>query len=1079
MKRFKYRLKCIGLIASGLLCLSVVMAQPAKQGAGNTADTAIIRKKGDSNLKATGVIKDAATGKPLAAINVTIPDFSAGLTDVNGKFTINVPDYDVTLLVSGEGFQSKEIALKGRKSITTSMFEESFVSLYDNATLPQGNKPQNQVTNAVSSVNLDNPWLRQGETPDAYLQGKVAGLDATMRSGTPFTGANLLLRGYNSLYATNQPLVVVDGMIYDNTDYGTSLINNHYTNPLAEIDLKDIENITVLKDGGSLYGTKGANGVIIITTSHAKLLATKIDFSTSLGANFMPKELPVMKSADFRTYLSDVLKTRGWSDSYIQSQPYMTDDPTNPNYYRYHNETDWQKQVMDNSMNNNFYLKISGGDDIAKYALSMGYLTDGSITNNTNAKRLNTRFNADLTLSKKLTASTNLSYTYYEQNSRDQGLLSGTNPLYVALIKSPFTNPNAIADNGTKSPNLADTDTFGVSNPTAAVASNVLGKSQVYRFFGIVNLKYQFSRSLSMTVLGGTTFDKVREQTFIPRLGIKNDTLQNAVSDSRLGSQVKKLFNLYADAFLDYNKTFNRVHNVKARLGMRYQNSQTEQDIAQSYNSATDDFISVGNGVSTLRKVGGDIGSSVWTSIYLSADYGYNNKYFLTFNGAVDGSSRFGPSTSTGLHMGGNSYAVMPSVAASWIISSERFMASAKFIDLLKLSASYSMTGNDDIGNYTYRQSYVSQNYGGTASSYQIPQLTEGLVRGNVANPHLQWETNSKANLGLDMAMFNERLSISVDVYHNKTTNMLTYEPLPAASGYPFAVTNSGAMHSNGIEFTLNSRIVNNHNFKWDVGATITAYKTHVDQLPAGPIFTTYRGATIVTTLRSAPNLYYGYKTLGVFASDADAAAAKLTKKNTDGSYSAFKGGDVHFVDTNGDGVIDDNDRQVIGNPNPTFTGSFSTRFTYKAWSLEGLFTFSQGNSNFNAVRASLEGESNIYNQLLSVNNRWRANGQITNMPKATWGDPMGNDRFSDRWIEDGSFLRLKAVTVSYNFVLKPTSFIKNMTVYATGNNLLTFTHYLGYDPEFYSGQTVFSRGVDILLEPQFKSVTAGLRFGL
>lgn len=1062
-----------------IVFFSSLLAQTPK----NVNDTVSITKGGVTvkAVKVRGIINDAATGKPIAAVNVAIPGYSAALTDAKGQFTINAPNYDATLFVNAEGLQSREVALKGRKTVTLSMYEDGFVSLYDNAILPLGPKPQNQLVNAVASISLDGAWTRNSETADGYLQGKVAGLDATMRSGTPFTGANMLIRGYGSLYGTNQPLVVVDGMLYDNNDYGTSLITAHYTNPLAEIDLKDIENITVIKDGASLYGTKGANGVMIITTSRAKQLATKIDFAAYTGVNFVPKEMPVMKSADYRTYLSDVLKSRGgiFTDSYIQGQPYMNDNPANKDYYRYHNETDWQKEVMENSMNSNYFLKISGGDDIAKYGLSMGIQKNGGITKNTDATRLNTRFNADLNLSKKLTASANLSYTYYEQNMRDQGLAAGVNPLYLALVKAPFLHRQQVSDSGAVSPNAADTDTFGVSNPAVAVGQSVIGKNQVYRFFGVVNLKYKLSNNLTASVLGGATFDKIREQIFLPRLGIKNDTLINAVGDSRLGSQVKRESNLYADAFLDYSKTFKRLHHLNARLGFRYQNSQTEQDVATGFNSATDDYISVGNGVSTLRKVGGDIGNSVWTSVYLAADYGYNNKYFVTFNGAMDGSSRFGPKTKDGIGIGGSKFAVMPSIGLSWIASSEKFMADVKFIDLLKLRATYSLTGNDDIGNYTYRQSYVSQNYGGTSSTYQIPQLTEGLVRNNVANPYLQWETNTRANLGLDMAILNERVSISIDAYHNTTANMLTYEPLPAASGFGFAVTNSGALHTNGLDLSINARIVNHKFFKWDMGVTLTRYKTTIDQLPAGDILTNYRGATILTSVGAAPNQFYGFKTMGVFTSDAEAATANLTKKNSDGSFSTFKGGDVHFVDRDGNGIIDDNDRQVIGNPNPDFTGMFSTKLTYKAFGLEVLCNFSKGNNNYNALRAVLESASSANNQLLSVNNRWRANGQATNMPKATWGDPMGNNRFSDRWIEDGSFLRMKTISLTYNVHLKQGGFIKDMTLYATGNNLLTFTHYLGYDPEFYAGQTIFSRGVDVALEPQFKSVVAGVRIGL
>lgn len=314
-------------------------------------------KPGIDTLVVTGTLKDAATGKPLTAINISVPDFSAALTDDNGHFSVRVPDYNATLFISAEGFQSKEIALKGTKIINAVLFEETYHSLFDEIILPMGVRSQNQTTQATGLVNTGGSWDRPIETVDGYLQGKVAGLQPIMRSGTPNLGAYLTLRGYNSLYTTNQPLIVVDGLLYDINDYGPSLISNHYSNALANIDLKDIENITVIKDAVSTYGTKAANGVILITTNHAKQLATKIDAAVYGGVNFVPDNLPVMNSADYRTYLSDVLHSRGWSVDKIQAQPYMNDS-ANPNYYRYHNNTDWQKQVFNQSSSQNYILKL-------------------------------------------------------------------------------------------------------------------------------------------------------------------------------------------------------------------------------------------------------------------------------------------------------------------------------------------------------------------------------------------------------------------------------------------------------------------------------------------------------------------------------------------------------------------------------------------------------------------------------------------------------------------------------------------------------------------------------------------------
>jgi hypothetical protein len=311
---------------------------------------------------------------------------------------------------------------------------------------------------------------------------------------------------------------------------------------------------------------------------------------------------------------------------------------------------------------------------------------------------------------------------------------------------------------------------------------------------------------------------------------------------------------------------------------------------------------------------------------------------------------------------------------------------------------------------------------------------------------------------------------------------MIMYEPAPAASGYSYMITNSGAMKTSGLELSVGARLINTKSVKWDAGFTLATYKNRITQLPDGTngaIINSVGGASILTAINSPANLFYGFKTNGVYASDAEAAATGLTKKQPDGTYAALKGGDMRFLDMNGDKKIDDNDRTCIGNPNPDYTGSFSTKFTWKNISIEGLFTFSKGNKIYNTFRSLLESGSGTQNQLTSIINRWRAPGQITSIPKATWGDPMGNSSNSDRWVEDGSFIRLKMVSLSYALPLKGLKGIKYVNFYATGNNLLTFTKYLGYDPEFSAAESILSKGVDVGLEPQFKSVVIGVRVGL
>lgn len=1029
------------------------------------ATPAVVKITPGKELQVSGTILNSATQKGAVGARVQVEGFSAAITDAEGNFKLKVPSYDASVTVSGEGFNTVQVALRGQRTIRVSLVSEPFESVYEPVVMPMGVQPKTSVAASVAQYNVTG-WQNVTETPDALLQGRIAGLNAIRRSGTPGTGANLFLRGFNSLYGTNRPLIVIDNMLYDANDYGPSIIANNSTNPLSLLDVKDIDNVTVLRDASSIYGTKGANGAILITTIRAREQATRIDFGVFTGFNTAPERLPVMGASDYRILLSEMLQSKGLSSTQIAALPYMNDNPSNPLFAANHFDTDWQRRVLSNSKTNNLFLKVTGGDNIAIYGLSVGYLKTDGVVRSTDLTRYNMRFNADFNFSKKFTGAANISMSKTEQNLKDQGIAEKTAPLYLALTKAPFLNDHEVNSQGVESPNLSGVDSLGVTNPSAII-SKMQAYNEYYSFFGSFEFKYELSRFLSAKTLFGITFNKLRENLFVPAAGVAKDTLSNAVPNNRMGTQTKRVFSVFNDTRLEYNRAIGQGHTVAARLGLRYQANKAEQIYGLGYNSATDELVSVQNGLAALRQVGGGIGEWNWINTYLAADYNYKSKYFLSLNAAMDGSSRFGKEARGGVRINGYPFPVMPSISGAWLVSSERFMAGS-VINLLKLRTSLGVTGNDDIGNYSARQTYVSQNLLGM----------QGLVRNGIANPAIQWETVTRYNAGIDVSLLQDRVGVSVDVYQSRIRNLLVYEDLVTASGFSSVLTNGGRMQNTGAELTINARVVNTPAVKWDLGLNAATNKNKVRTVPGQSFTTQYAGATILTAQNGAANLFYGYTAEGVFSTTAEAAAAGLRKKNVDGSYSAFAAGDVRFRDLNGDKVIDERDRSIIGDPAPDFFGGITNRVSYKNFELNALVTFSQGNEVFNYVRYRLESVSGVQNQLQSANNRWRGEGQVTNMPKASWGDPMGNSRFSNRWIEDGSYARLRTVSLQYHVPVK-SNFVNAVTVYATGNNLLTLTNYKGYDPEFSASPSPFAQGIDTALDPVFKSVVLGVRVGL
>lgn len=1021
-------------------------------------------------LTLSGTVRAADTGAPVVGANVQVVGFSAAITEDDGSFSLRLPSANAKISFSAPGYQENIVFAKaGESSLEVFLYEEGYSAIREEASL--FNEKQSILTQAAAVQTVDLGKYRWKATSNdnsaQFLQGKVAGLNVVRNSGTTNTGANFNLRGINSFYGTSRPLLVVDGVLYEDEGHSAEMLANYSASGLANIDVKDIDNITVLKDGSAQYGTKGANGVIFITTARAKELATRIDFLATTGFNNRPKELPLLDSRAYRSYLSELLGTQGLGSAAISNLPYYQLDSENTERYSFMNETGWQSEVMDQSMNQNYYLKVAGGDNIAQYALSAGYTNDRGILKYDDLTRYNMRLNGDLTLSEKFTVQSNLSFFYNQQNIRNQGVDSHSSPLYQALIKSPFLAPYGFDEFGNMSPVFSDVDVFNQSNPAILVSDNTIGRNRSYRFVGNLHFNYQFNDNYALRTVAGLVYDKGRENFFLPELGVFSEEQPTAEIRNEAGVQNRKFFTLFNDTYFSANNTFGTDHRLSNRIGFRVQKNQAEYDYGLAFNTANDYYVNVSGGSNLLRQIRGGFGNANWVNAYLSNDYSFKERYLLRWDVALDGSSRFGSEASnSALKLGKNAFAFNTALHGAWIVSAENFFRTDA-INLLKLRASYGLSGNDDIGDYAARTYYISQNFLGV----------QGLIRGNIGNPALQWERAFKGNVGLDLALANERVNISVDAYSHRFKDMITYQALSAQTGMDLAFTNGASMQNTGLDLNINGRLINKADLKWDLGLQLATYRNKVLTLPGGAFETTYYGARMITQEGGAANQFYGLQTNGVYATARDAANAGLSRRLTDGSLLPFEAGDVHFVDQNGDNVIDEKDRVVIGNPNPAWFGSLHTTVRYKRFSMHALFTYSIGNDVYNATRHRLENVSDYRNQSIAANYRWKEEGQQTNMPRANWGDPLDNAEFSDRWIEDGSYLRLRTINFGYNVPVNH-AILKSVDAFLTVNNLFTVSRYLGYDPEFSANSSIYSQGVDIGMAPQFRTIQVGIKAG-
>lgn len=1003
-------------------------------------------EKDGQEIYVNGRVTDARSGKPVQGVRVAAGSWSA-LTDEEGRYRVRVPSYMVQLTLSSESYLQRIVPLQGDSVKDVSVYSDAFLTL----------KGDDAFTN-TQAVSLDE-----------VLGGRWGSdVRTATRSAVGGEGANLFIRGYNSLNVNAQPLIVVDGTIWDTSMSVESVHDGFYENPLAFVDVNDIESVQILKDATSLYGSKGANGVILISTKRGRSITTRIAADLSYGFVQSPEPIRMMGAAQYRIYLSEMLKGSGQGNKQATLfDGYLGMNLSSADYSTYHQNNDWTDNVTRNGNMQHYGINVQGGDDIAKYSISLSYDNQKGVVEETGFSRLNARINSDVFLTKTLTLGTDIYFTNLNYTLQDDGVNATTAPRYLALIKAPFLVGYSYTDDGTQLTNtLNDVDELGVSNPLALL-ENAENTNKQYRFGVSLAPKWDITDDWSVEGRFSYSFNNSKSHYFSPMVGVAPQVVGNQVWENTVKDQTATQNDLFGHVKLSYRKLIHNDHFVDAFVGYRIMNSSFKSVYEDGHNTGNDKASNMNNSLS-YRTVDGL--NTDWSSValYAQGKYTFQERYTLWAAVSLDASSRFGKDAPGSFRMCGGTWGTFPSVGGSWLVTGERFMRRLTFLDRLNLRASFGVTGNDNIDGMGY--SYLSGvNYLGSAV---------GLKLANLANSSLKWETTRKWNAGIDLAFLNDRIGVSFDYFRHKTKDLLTWKQADTETGLDTYLYNGGELTNRGFEIALSAKVLDTKSFKWNAELGVARYKNEISALPDGDYTTDILGGEVLTAVGHPAGVFYGYEAHGVYATEAEAQAARLKVQHEDASYTYFHAGDVCFADLHADGVLDERDKTIIGDPSPDFTGSFANRFTMGRFALDVLCTFKCGGDVYNYQRQTLESMTDTYNQTGAVMNRWRHEGQVTDMPKAVYGDPMDNSRFSSRWIEDGSFFKLKNVRLSYVWPINNV-FIQGVTFWAGASNLLTLTKYLGSDPDVSMQTGVLYQGIDNGLLSHGRSYQIGVKLNL
>ena len=1043
-----------------------------------------------AQTKLTGKVFDAGTSEPLIGATVQVPGAKGGVvSDLDGNFTITLPANAKSIVVSSVGYTSQTVNIKGKSTIRIALKEDNAL-LDELVVVGYGTMKKSDLSGALSQLKGDE-IVKGGAMDIAHgMQGKIAGVQVQQSDGAPGGGMSIVVRGANSFSTSSQPLYIVDGVPMETGSAPSNGIttNEQSTNPLASINPHDIENIEVLKDASAtaIYGSRGANGVVIITTKKGQSGKPRVELNITAGWQKMSKKLNMLDAYTYASYINEQNDNDRYymgSTSTTYSYPgtwgykYSTDghalygtgeysgapeDYINPgwHYDEYGNSTllgksDWQDEIFQTASSQDYNLSVSGGDDKGYYMFSGGYSKQGGIIKNSGYERYTLRANIGRHINNWLELGTNTSFTRSTTN------FANTLSYNTSIVRSALLFPV------TYSPDMDTTQSdelnWLAANP-AAYVNTAKDQLKGINWFSSTYAEITFCPWLKFRQNLGLSYNDSHRGAYYGRHTQEGKSPTNGKASK--GSNRWESYT--AESILTFDKQFGEAHHINAMGAFTIEQGKWD-NFSQTYWNFPDDLTEDNNVGRALEQgtPSSDNGQQRLASFLGRINYTLKNRYLITASIRSDGSSKF---------LTKNKWATFASGAIAWRASEEEFIKNLNIFSNLKLRASFGQTGNQGIGSYRTLPFVDAANYSYSNSLASGVAMT--TWRGPV-DSDLKWETTDQWNGGIDFGFFNNRLTFTADFYYKKTKDLLQNVQIPSSTGFSNKLTNSGNVSNKGMEFTLDYKILQSKDWNWSVNANMSFNKNEISGLDGDQYATTlWYGADNVFLQRNGCPIgtIFGYVEDGFYDNEAEVRADPQYTFANEATVKKMVG-EIKYRDVNGDGVINDDDRVIIGDTNPKFTYGISSNLSWKDLTLSFLLQGSQGNDIFNGNLQDMK-VMNIGNITQEIyDSRWTAD----NYANAKWPKAIGGDsrtmKISDRYVEDASYLRLKNISLSYNW-RRPITGVENILVSFTATNLFTITGYSWYDPDVNAfGSDSSRRGVDIYSYPLSRTFTFGLGF--